>query len=99
MESVEINSDMGEGFGLYRMGDDRALMPFIDAANVACGFRAADPMVMRRPAAHALHSFRHTERARGRRVPVRAPGRERPHQGPAAMNSSDALRFLPKPER
>jgi UPF0271 protein len=45
---VEINSDMGEGFGLYRIGDDRALMPFIDAANVACGFHAADPMIMRR---------------------------------------------------
>ena len=45
---MEINSDMGEGFGLYRIGDDRALMPFIDAANVACGFHAADPMVMRR---------------------------------------------------
>ena len=47
MTSVQINSDMGEGFGLYRIGDDRALMPFIDAANVACGFHAADPMVMR----------------------------------------------------
>ncbi len=47
MDFVEVNSDMGEGFGLYRIGDDRALMPFIDAANVACGFHAADPMVMR----------------------------------------------------
>lgn len=47
MTTVQINSDMGEGFGLYRIGDDRALMPFIDAANVACGFHAADPMVMR----------------------------------------------------
>lgn len=42
-----INSDMGEGFGLYRIGDDRALMPLIDAANVACGFHAGDPMTMR----------------------------------------------------
>ena len=48
-----INSDMGEGFGLYRIGDDRALMPLIDAANVACGFHAADPMVMRRDRALA----------------------------------------------
>ena len=38
-----INCDMGEGFGLYRMGDDAALMPFIDLANVACGFHASDP--------------------------------------------------------
>ncbi len=32
-----INCDMGEGFALYRMGDDEALMPCIDLANVACG--------------------------------------------------------------
>jgi UPF0271 protein len=37
-----INCDMGEGFGLYRMGDDEAIMPLITAANVACGFHASD---------------------------------------------------------
>ena len=37
-----INCDMGEAFGLYRMGDDDALMPLISAANVACGFHASD---------------------------------------------------------
>lgn len=37
-----INCDMGEGFGLYRMGDDGALMPLISAANVACGFHGSD---------------------------------------------------------
>ncbi len=37
-----LNCDMGEGFGLYRMGDDAALMPLITAANVACGFHASD---------------------------------------------------------
>lgn len=37
-----INCDMGEAFGLYRMGDDAGLMPLIDAANVACGFHASD---------------------------------------------------------
>lgn len=41
-----INCDMGEGFGLYRIGDDAALMPLIDVANVACGFHAADPVQM-----------------------------------------------------
>ncbi|HEV3364612.1 MAG TPA: LamB/YcsF family protein [Acidimicrobiia bacterium] len=45
--SVEINCDMGESFGLYRMGDDEAIMPYITAANVACGFHASDPVVMR----------------------------------------------------
>jgi len=43
-----INCDMGEAFGLYRLGDDSAIMPLIDAANVACGFRASDFNHMRR---------------------------------------------------
>ncbi len=37
-----INCDMGEGFGLYKIGDDAGLMPLIDVANVACGFHASD---------------------------------------------------------
>lgn len=37
-----INCDMGEAFGLYRMGDDAGLMPLIDVANIACGFHASD---------------------------------------------------------
>ena len=43
-----LNCDMGESFGLYRCGDDVGVMPFIDLANVACGFHAGDPTVMRR---------------------------------------------------
>jgi UPF0271 protein len=43
-----INCDMGEGFGLYRMGDDAAIMPFITVANVACGFHASDFNHMRK---------------------------------------------------
>jgi UPF0271 protein len=46
--AVQINCDMGEAFGLYRMGDDAALMPLITIANVACGFHASDPTVMAR---------------------------------------------------
>ncbi|MCF3934232.1 5-oxoprolinase subunit PxpA [Acuticoccus sp. M5D2P5] len=42
-----INCDMGESFGLYKMGDDKALMPLISVANVACGFHASDPNHMR----------------------------------------------------
>ncbi len=45
--AVTINCDMGEGFGLYRCGDDAGIMPYIHIANVACGFHAADPSVMR----------------------------------------------------
>lgn len=46
--SITINCDMGEAFGLYRMGDDEAIMPYITDANVACGFHASDPTVMHR---------------------------------------------------
>ncbi len=45
---LTINCDMGESYGLYRMGDDAAVMPFINVANVACGFHASDPTVMRK---------------------------------------------------
>ena len=42
-----INCDMGESFGIYRLGDDAALMPLISVANVACGFHASDCNHMR----------------------------------------------------
>src|ERR1039458_9566463 len=45
---LTINCDMGESFGLYKMGDDEAMMPHITIANVACGFHASDPTVMAR---------------------------------------------------
>lgn len=43
---VDLNSDLGESFGAWTMGDDAALMGIITSANVACGFHAGDPMVM-----------------------------------------------------
>jgi UPF0271 protein len=46
--AVEINCDMGESFGIYKMGDDDKIMPFITVANLACGFHASDPSVMAR---------------------------------------------------
>ena len=42
-----INCDMGESFGLYRMGDDEGIVRYISVANVACGFHASDPNHMR----------------------------------------------------
>lgn len=42
----EINADMGEGFGRWKMGPDEELMPLLDAANIACGFHAGDPSIM-----------------------------------------------------
>src|SRR4029079_1799772 len=44
---LTINCDMGEGFGLYRIGDDAAMMPHIALANVACRFHACDRATMR----------------------------------------------------
>lgn len=43
---VDINSDMGESFGAYSIGDDEALLPWITSASLACGFHAGDPRVM-----------------------------------------------------
>ena len=45
--ATAINCDMGESFGLYKMGDDEGMMPLISVANVACGFHASDPGHMR----------------------------------------------------
>ena len=45
---INLNADMGEGFGAYDIGDDEALLPIIRSANVACGFHAGDPTVMHR---------------------------------------------------
>ena len=45
--TVDLNSDLGESFGPWTMGHDAALMPSITSANVACGFHAGDPSVMR----------------------------------------------------
>jgi UPF0271 protein len=45
---VDLNSDLGEGFGIWKLGDDDALLDMITSANVACGFHAGDPNIMRR---------------------------------------------------
>lgn len=45
---IDINSDLGEGFGPYTIADDAALMGVITSANVACGYHAGDPMIMDR---------------------------------------------------
>lgn len=45
---IDLNADVGESFGAYTLGDDAAVMRHITSANVACGFHAGDPSVMRR---------------------------------------------------
>lgn len=44
---IDLNADLGEGFGPYSMGDDASLIPLLSSANVACGFHAGDPHIMR----------------------------------------------------
>jgi 5-oxoprolinase (ATP-hydrolysing) subunit A len=45
---IDLNADLGEGFGVWRLGDDEALLEVVTSANVACGFHAGDPVTMRR---------------------------------------------------
>jgi 5-oxoprolinase (ATP-hydrolysing) subunit A len=45
---MDLNADLGEGFGIWRLGDDEALLDVITSANLACGFHAGDPATMRR---------------------------------------------------
>jgi len=44
----DMNSDLGEGFGAWTMGDDAALLTVVTSAKVACGFHAGDPSIMQR---------------------------------------------------
>ncbi len=53
MTSVDLNSDMGEGFGPWKMGDDEAMLSIVSSANIACGWHAGDPIIMHRTAAIA----------------------------------------------
>ncbi|MCM2502834.1 5-oxoprolinase subunit PxpA [Aureimonas altamirensis] len=45
---IDINSDLGEGFGIYAAADDAAIIPLVSSANIACGFHAGDPVIMDR---------------------------------------------------
>jgi len=45
---IDINCDMGESFGVWRMGDDAAVMPLVTSANIACGFHGGDPATIRK---------------------------------------------------
>src|SRR3569833_96725 len=51
---IDLNADLGEGFGPWRLGDDVALLSIVTSANIACGFHAGDPLVMRRTCAAAV---------------------------------------------
>lgn len=50
---MKLNCDMGEAFGAWKMGLDEQIMPFVDQANIACGFHASDPLTMAKTVALA----------------------------------------------
>ena len=52
--TVDLNCDMGESFGAYTIGNDAAIMPYVTSVNIACGFHAGDPAVMRKTVRLAL---------------------------------------------
>jgi 5-oxoprolinase (ATP-hydrolysing) subunit A len=52
--TVDLNADLGEGFGVWRLGDYDALLEVVTSANVACGFHAGDPSTMRRVCGRAV---------------------------------------------
>jgi 5-oxoprolinase (ATP-hydrolysing) subunit A len=56
MSAVDLNSDLGEGFGHWTLGDDDALLEVVTSANVACGFHAGDASIMRRVCERAVEA-------------------------------------------
>ncbi len=46
LKQIDLNSDVGESFGAYKIGMDEAVIPLISSANIACGYHAGDPLVM-----------------------------------------------------
>lgn len=56
MSEIDLNADLGEGFGRWTLTDDDALLAHVTSANVACGFHAGDPVTMRRVCERAVAS-------------------------------------------
>lgn len=54
MARIDLNCDMGEGFGVYRLGNDEAIMDYVTSVNIACGFHAGDPLIMRKTVQMAI---------------------------------------------
>lgn len=56
MKAVDLNCDLGESFGVYKIGMDAQIIPYVSSVNIACGFHAADPVVMDETVARAAES-------------------------------------------
>jgi UPF0271 protein len=51
---VDLNCDFGESFGIYRLGEEKEILQYVTSVNIACGFHAGDPIVMRKTVRMAL---------------------------------------------
>lgn len=82
---IDLNADLGEGYGPYTLGDDAALLDLVTSANVACGFHGGDPSIMvatasaarARGVAIGAHPGFQDLRGFGRRVIAESAGRSR----------------------
>ncbi|OYT73557.1 MAG: lactam utilization protein LamB [Chloracidobacterium sp. CP2_5A] len=54
MATIDLNADLGESFGDWRLGQDEALLPYVSSVNLACGFHAGDPHTLRKSVALAV---------------------------------------------
>lgn len=54
--SIDINCDLGESYGAYRIGNDETIIPYVTSVNIACGFHAGDPTTMRKTVNLALEN-------------------------------------------
>lgn len=54
--TVDLNCDLGESFGTYKIGNDEVVLPYVTSVNVACGFHAGDPVVMEKTVKLALEN-------------------------------------------
>jgi len=54
MYKIDLNSDLGESFGAYKLGSDEEILKLVTSVNIACGFHAGDPSVMRKTVKNAL---------------------------------------------
>jgi len=70
LKTIDLNCDMGESYGAWKMGADAEVMPFISSANIACGFHAGDPATIRKTVRIAVD--------RGVAIGVGGPGRPTP---------------------
>ena len=57
MVFADLNSDLGESFGAYKIGQDDQIIPLVSSVNIACGWHAGDPLVMQKAVEHLYTIF------------------------------------------